>query len=136
MQITKLDQSKNRTTADKIITLANDSAQSPGGFLNRVLTRILIMRAGNTDNKQHILEVIHGMIDNYIENPANGFNARDRNQSSNIRGNILKEITNGQITWKVFIKGLRILDITKCEISFKLTTSDGKEINYTDAIVP
>ena len=94
---------KNKSTIDKIITLANSPAQHPGGFLSRAFTRILIERAGNVDNKQHLQEVISDMVDKFIKNPANGINAVDRAQSSNTRGNIFKEITSGSITWKVFV---------------------------------
>ena len=127
---------KNKSTIDKIITLANDPAHCPGGFLSRALTRILIERAGSVDNKQHLQEVISDMVDKFIKNPINGINSTDRAQSSNTRGNIFKEITSGSITWKVFVKGLRILGFSDCEITFKLRTPDGKEITYIDTIVP
>ena len=76
------------------------------------------------------------MVDKFIKNPANGINAVDRAQRSNTRGNIFKEITSGSITWKVFVKGLRILGFSDCEIVFKLRTPDGKEFQYSDTIVP
>jgi len=64
-----------------------------------------------------------GMLGAYLEDPKNGI-PQNKKEKTSARGNIIKEINKPFITWKTFVKALRIIGVEK----FKLTVT----IIYTD----
>jgi hypothetical protein len=58
------------------------------------------------------------LLQDYIQDARHGVPNNKKDQTS-MRGNITKEFSRAQMTWKVFCKGLRFLQITKIELVIK-----------------
>lgn len=70
------------------------------------------------------------MVKRYLNDPNSGVRdtTKDRN---NHRGNLMKELTNDAITWRVLMKGLRLLEVMEFELVLRVKRRDrisGKEI--------
>ncbi len=57
-------------------------------------------------------------IDEYIGDPINGIPSNRRDKSS-ARGNIVKELNRDNITWLVFIRAMRVFQITNFKITIE-----------------
>jgi hypothetical protein len=53
---------------------------------------------------------------------------------SSQRGNLKKELLKSQMSWKVFIKGLVFLNISKFDITVTLTHANGRSTIHTKSI--
>lgn len=80
------------------------------------------------------------LMDDYLSDSRNciGQNKRDRSQH---RGNLIKELSRDEMSWKVFTKGLRFLSVVKFEITITAhhsdnTISEHKEIVNLGTRVP
>ena len=106
-------------TMNNILT-APDKHQSKtyggNGVLSRLWRLILLdLRVGPVE--------FGNMLHEYITNPINGVAGNRKAQISH-RGNLTKEFARPQMTWKVFIKGLRFLNILKVRITLELYYSN------------
>lgn len=63
------------------------------------------------------------MLHNFIADPKNGIPHNKRDISS-ARSNIIHEINKESISWKVFIKALRILNRSQFTITIKIKHED------------
>jgi len=61
----------------------------------------------------------------YLTDPRNMLPTNRKDQTS-IRGNIAKEISRPQMTWKVFCKGLRILQVAEFELKITIKRRNGE----------
>jgi hypothetical protein len=69
----------------------------------------------------------------YILDPRNGVPNNRKDQIS-MRGNLTKEFTRSQMTWKVFCKALRFLNIVKIELIIKAHHHNGKITRHSTFI--
>ena len=99
---------------DKILTSRNkdvDKTSGANGVLSRLFRQILLdlditgSKFGNL-LQDYILDSRHGVPNN-------------RKDQTSMRGNLTKEFSRPQMTWKVFCKALRFLQITKIEFVIK-----------------
>ena len=65
------------------------------------------------------------MVQAYFSSPISGVRQNAMDQTS-ARGNLVKELTKTEMTWKVFFKGLKILQLRNIKIEFYLTHNNGK----------
>lgn len=65
------------------------------------------------------------LMNTYIKDPRNSIPTNNKEQSSE-RGNLQKELFKSKMTWKVFCKGMRLLNFTKFKISLDVYHLDGK----------
>jgi hypothetical protein len=59
------------------------------------------------------------LLQDYILNPLNGVPNNKKDQTS-ARGNLAKEFSKPQMTWKVFMKAMRFLQVWRIEFVVKL----------------
>jgi hypothetical protein len=73
------------------------------------------------------------LMESYLNDPRNAIpqNIKDR---SSARGNLRKELLKSAMSWKVFCKGLRFLNIRRFHINIKLEHANG-DITSHDMVV-
>lgn len=77
----------------------------------------------------------------FVTDPGNGFPPTKNGQTS-ARGNITKEFSRPQMTWKVFMKALRFLKVIRVEIAIKCHYADrapsthGTEVTFRTPTQP
>lgn len=72
-------------------------------------------------------------MDAYIQDPVNGFEPDRRSQSS-ARGNIHKELMKENMTWRVFMKGQRWLQVKQFTIRVMVMHVTGQVSNHAETI--
>ncbi len=70
----------------------------------------------------------------YVRDKRNKIPDNRRDQSS-IMGNLVKEFSRPDMTWKVFCKGVKFLQFTKFEICLKCHRQDGTSVTFTPLTV-
>ncbi len=70
-----------------------------------------------------------GMLGAYLEDPKNGI-PQNKKEKTSARGNITKEIGKPSITWKTFIKALRIIGVEKFKIRITIIYRDNTETSH------
>lgn len=65
----------------------------------------------------------------YINDPRNHV-PRNRKDMMSVRGNLGAALSKPQMTWKVFCKGLRFLQIVKIEIAIRAYHSNGEQSDH------
>lgn len=94
------------------------------GVLSR-LWRTILMQAGFTPTKYDIsLRNASDRAKVQLSADKSGNNRLAKTMSV---ANLRRELESPTMTWKVFIKGLRVLKVIKFNLSVKLTFSTGKE---------
>ena len=66
------------------------------------------------------------LMNTYIRDPRNSIPNNDRDQSSE-RGNLRKELLKDKMTWKVFCKGMRLLNFPRFDLTLTLYHNDPKK---------
>lgn len=74
------------------------------------------------------------LLADYVRDKRNKVPDNRRDQSS-IMGNLTKELSRPDMTWKVFCKGVRFLQFTRFEICLRAYRSNGKPIEFTPMAV-
>lgn len=69
----------------------------------------------------------------FLEDPRNGIPNNERERSS-ARGNITKEFSRGNMSWKVFCKGIRFLQIVKFEFVIKAHHPNGSVTSHSTMV--
>lgn len=65
------------------------------------------------------------LMDNFIQDPDNRV-VGDRAAETALRGNLTMELTRPSMTWKVFAKGLKVLQVSQASFTFTTTHADGQ----------
>lgn len=73
------------------------------------------------------------LMTNYVMDKRNCIPANNRDQSS-ARGNLQKELLKRKMTWKVFCKGIRFLNITKFDFVIRAHHANGKITEHTKSV--
>jgi hypothetical protein len=103
-------------------------AHGVGGVLSRLWSQILKDRDVNIARWNDYMH-------SFVTDPRNGI-APTRKDQTSARGNLTKEFSRPQMTWKVFMKALRFLKALKVEIAIKIhypggfTSTHGTEVNF------
>mgnify|MGYP003594290000 FL=1 len=97
-----------------------DSDKQVGNARNalaKLFRTILLERRISHQNVDHYLQ-------RYLNDPNNHISKNSKDRSSE-RGNLLKQLGKDTITWKIFIKGLKLLRPRHIKIIVEFTGSDG-----------
>ena len=73
------------------------------------------------------------ILNEHVLNPMNGVPNNRRDQIS-YRGNLTKELAKSQMTWKVFIKALKFLNVVKIELTIKAYHSNAKVTQHMTVV--
>lgn len=106
------EREKLRTATNELGTGSSDS------ILAALYQRILIDLGIGTSKFTNSME-------KFLSDPRNGYPQNIKERSS-ARGNLRKELFKVVMTWKVFCKGIRFLEITKFKVSVELHHPDGR----------
>lgn len=118
---------KNKLT--KILTAPDKDIKKTHGS-NGVLSRLF---------RQMLLDLNVGpsrfgsLLQDYILDPRNGVPNNKKDQTS-MRGNLTKEFSRPQMTWKVFCKALRFMQIIKIEFVIKAHHRGGKSTIHSTVV--
>lgn len=85
----------------RVIAKKNCGVHEATGVLARLWRGIMSDIEMNQDK-------MHGMLTRWVNDPYNGI-PNDNRVKSTERGNLVKELAQPDITWKVFLKGIRVL---------------------------
>lgn len=66
------------------------------------------------------------LVNRYIRDPRNSIPNNDRDRSSE-RGNLRKELLKDKMTWKVFCKGMRLLNFPRFDLTLTIYHNDIKK---------
>ena len=105
-----------------------DVSKTAGG--NGVLSRLWrqILWDLNIDSSQ-----FGRLLQRYVTDPTNGVPNNRKDQIS-IRGNLTKEFARPHMTWKVFCKALRFINIKKIEIVLYAHHMNDKVTTHTTMV--
>ena len=118
---------KNKLT--RILTAPDKDVKKTFGA-NGVLSRLF---------RQMLLDLNIGppqfghLMAQYLADPRNAVPNNKKDQTS-MRGNLNKEFSRPQMTWKVFCKALRFLQITKIEFVLQATRATGKPTIHSTVV--
>lgn len=75
------------------------------------------------------------LMSDFIKDVRNGVPDNRRDQTS-IRGNLTKEFARPQMTWKVFMKAMRFLQVSNVKITIEVTHPGREHPTVTSVNVP
>jgi len=73
------------------------------------------------------------MINDYINDPRNGIPANKSDQSTQ-RNNITGQLEKPEMSWRIFCRGLRVLDLIGFEIVIRPITRNGMEYQFSQTV--
>lgn len=92
----------------------------PNGVLSRLWRNMLddlgINKSGKFDQ----------LLNAYLRDGRNGI-PNNRKDITSARGNLVKELTKTQMTWKVFMKAMKFLQLTEIELTITATHANGRK---------
>nr|DAT15825.1 MAG TPA: hypothetical protein [Caudoviricetes sp.] len=74
------------------------------------------------------------LTNKYLDNPHNGVKS-DRTSRNNNRGNLMKELSNPNMSWNVFMKSIRFLGAYKFAFIMRITRKVGTEDITTEHVL-
>lgn len=101
---------------------------SETGILARVFLKLII-------NRKITVDAVQDLLERYTADPVNCVHPSKR---LSVRGNLIKELGKPQMTWRVFLKGLRLLRVVKFRISVKIWFADSEptEASFQTRLIP
>ena len=109
---------------DKILSMRDPSeihARGVGGVLSKLFQTILIqLQVRNT--------TWSSLLYDYMNDPRNRM-PKDRNTQTSRRGNLMKELSDEKMTWKVFCKAMKVLQFKRIEITVRAYHRHGGRIS-------
>lgn len=109
---------------------AKRRARGPGAALFRMF---VTMMADLGIASQHSLHRWNLLMEKYLADPKNCVPNTPKDRTSR-RGNLIKEFTKYQMTWKVFLNSLRFFGVVKFEFSIKAYYQDGRTSIHTETV--
>lgn len=108
-------------------TGSQTATPGPNGVLSRLWRNILIERNVNGN-------MLNILLEKYVTNPRNHIRPNRKDQIS-ARGNLMKEISRPQMTWKVFCKAMKFLNIAKMEVIIIATDLRGVKTEHSTTVL-
>lgn len=105
------------TKMKKILNLPDKGSSEPGLSVLAKFYRN-IMDQANID-----LERFHALMTAWLNNPENGI-PKDVKTRSFVRGNLTKALSEPDMTWKTFIKGLLLMEPITIELRVRVTVQN------------
>lgn len=110
---------KNQNDLERVLQLPDKGVyqvQGVGGILAQLVRTIWMdnkMRAGDIEQR----------IGAFVSKAREGLDSKSMANYFN-RSNLRRELSSPSMTWKVFIKALRVMRVTKLEIAIRLKYAD------------
>lgn len=104
--------------------MESQSSNTEGGMLRKLLTKIYT-DLNITPTRFHVL------LQHYLEDPLNGVPQNSRSISSE-RSNTVKELKKPQISWKQFLRGMKIVRANRFTIT--ITVHHSKDVKTEHSI--
>jgi len=120
---------KNRNAVTEMLTAPDKNITKTSGS-NGVLSRLFRQMLWDLNIN---VSQFGSLLQNYVLNPHNGIPDNKKDQIS-ARGNMAKELSKTQMTWKVFCKALRFLGIAKIDFSLKAYHYDGRTTLHSTTV--
>ena len=95
------------------------------GYLLHKLFMQMLDRLDVTNNKNRWDQLMHA----YITDPRHSIQSNKRDQSM-ARGNLQKELSKTKMSWNVFCKAMKFLNLPRFELIVKTTDNNGKNISF------
>lgn len=118
---------------NKVRDLARNPQNTVGGFLSNVFFSVLEKRTRvNLDHfpdQRTFFERWNALMVHYLNDPKNSI-PQNKEALTAARGNLAKEILKTSMTWKVWVKALRLLQVVKIDFSFRFTLFNNEVIEH------
>ena len=72
-------------------------------------------------------------MDSYLNDPRNGIKNNTKDRAS-ARGNLSKEILKDKMTWKVFCKALRFINVIKFKVTIEPQWANGRTTSFSATV--
>ena len=118
----------------KVRDISKRPENTPGGFLSRVFFAVLQRRTNtNLERMQDhrtFLERWNALVIAYLRDPRNSI-PQTNNALTSARGNLSKEILKPSMTWKVWVKSMRLLQVVKIDFHLRFHCYKREHIEHT-----
>lgn len=122
-----------KSLGTQVRNVYNNTRSTVGGFLSKIFFAVLEKRIfvdlKRIDNDKTFFERWNSLVISYLQDPKNAI-PQDKQSISAARGNLKKEIVKPNMSWKVWVKAMRFLQITKIEFYFKFHLQNNKIIEH------
>lgn len=119
---------------NKVRNIARSPQNTVGGFLSKIFFNVLEKRTRvNLDHypdQRTFLERWNALVVHYLNDPVNSI-PQNKEALSAARGNLTKEILKPSMTWKVWVKALRLMQVVKIDFHFKFTLFNKEIIDHS-----
>jgi len=119
----------------KLTNRKTPNPSSVGGVLAimfRQIRDVITSRSGSGSDRGSVY-VFRQMINDYINDPRNGIPANKSDQSTQ-RNNITGQLEKPEMSWRIFCRGLRVLDLIGFEIVIRPITRNGMEYQFSQTV--
>lgn len=121
----------------KVRNLSQNARNTSSGFLSRIFLKTLEKRLGTdinrVDQERTLLERWNALVNAYLRDPKNSVPQNNEGISA-ARGNLTKELLKPGISWKVFIKGLRLMQVVRIDFYFRFHIHNATIIEHYDSM--
>lgn len=108
---------------------------SVGGVLAilfRQIRDVVTSRSGSGSDRGSVY-VFRQMLNEYIEDARNGIPANKSDQSTQ-RNNITGQLEKPEMSWRIFCRGLRVLNLIGFEIVIRPITRNGMKYQFSHVV--
>ena len=125
--------SNTHSFSSKVRNISRSPQNTVGGFLSKVFVDVLEKRT-RTDldryaDQRTFLERWNALVVNYLTDPKNSI-PQNKEALTAARGNLIKEILKTSMTWKVWVKAMRLLQVVKIDFHFRFTLFNNEVIEH------
>jgi uncharacterized protein with PIN domain len=121
--------SHSRRIPDTFKERANRKVGGAGSVLSKLFCQMLSHPELNYDD----LRNWNNLMQRYITDKRNAIAQNNKDQSS-ARGNLRKELLKEKMSWNVFVKGMRFMDLEGFEIIIKAHHRNGKITVHSESV--
>lgn len=75
------------------------------------------------------------LMNDFVNDASNSNQTQNQKDRTSMRGNLHKEFSRAQMTWKVFLKGLRFLQVVKFQIIIVALHTNGKTTEHKSKVI-
>ena len=123
--------------SSKVRDLKQNARNSAGGFLSKLFLNLLEKRIGasffRVDQERTVLERYNSLMNHFLHDPKNSIPQHNEGISA-ARGNLAKELLKPEMSWKVFVKGLRLMQVTRIEFNLSLHLANKSVLEHTETM--
>lgn len=118
---------RNRKLTTLLDGKTPNNARGSGGILYTMYKSIL----SNVDMK---LPNLMKLLNAFVTDPSNGGASNRKDQTSQM-GNLIKDITKQEMTWKVFLKAIKVLGARDILFTMTITHRNGRMTEHSTKVI-